>query len=186
MTKWPGTWILWLFLALHKEELLKYFNLYLMEFVQINFKVRGKWSFLAVKALVWDPVWFSANVLALNLGHRDNVHEFWRTFENKTRSQNTAYTTRKSWISRVLCTLFERILLGINRDILKRSTLCGPKYNNKLRVPSRKHTYIIFDPLKPHFYIVKLGFTGVYIIFVISAQKHRLSVLVRTASTRRF
>ena len=43
-----------------------------------------------------------------------------------------------------------------------------------------------FDPLKPHFYIVKLGFTGVYIIFLISAQKHRLLVLVRTASPRRF
>ena len=27
-----------------------------------------------------------------------------------------------------------------------------------------------FNPLKPHFYIVKLGFTGVYIIFLISAQ----------------
>ena len=27
-----------------------------------------------------------------------------------------------------------------------------------------------FDPLKSHFYIVKLGFTGVYIIFLISAQ----------------
>ena len=27
-----------------------------------------------------------------------------------------------------------------------------------------------FDPLKPHFYIVKLGFTGVCIIFLISAQ----------------
>ena len=40
-----------------------------------------------------------------------------------------------------------------------------------------------FDPLKPHFYIVKLGFTGVYIIFLISAQKHRLWVLVRTASS---
>ena len=26
------------------------------------------------------------------------------------------------------------------------------------------------DPLKPHFYIVKLGFTGVYIIFLISAR----------------
>ena len=38
------------------------------------------------------------------------------------------------------------------------------------------------DPLKPHFYIVKLGFTGVYIIFLISVQKHRLWVLVRTAS----
>ena len=41
-----------------------------------------------------------------------------------------------------------------------------------------------FDPLKPHFYIVKLGFTGVYIIFVISSQKHRLCVLVGTASMR--
>ena len=27
-----------------------------------------------------------------------------------------------------------------------------------------------FDPLKPHFYTVKLGFTGVYISFYISAQ----------------
>ena len=27
-----------------------------------------------------------------------------------------------------------------------------------------------FDPIKPPFYIVKLGFTGVYIIFLISAQ----------------
>ena len=43
-----------------------------------------------------------------------------------------------------------------------------------------------FDPLEPHFDIVKLGFTGVYIIFLISAQKHRLLVLVRTASPRRF
>ena len=34
------------------------------------------------------------------------------------------------------------------------------------------------DPPKPHFYIVKLGFTGVYISFLISAQKHRLWVLV--------
>ena len=27
-----------------------------------------------------------------------------------------------------------------------------------------------FDPVKPHFYIVKLGYRGVYIIFLISAQ----------------
>ena len=33
-------------------------------------------------------------------------------------------------------------------------------------------TYLYnFDPLKPHFYILKLGFTGVYIIFLITAQK---------------
>ena len=46
-------------------------------------------------------------------------------------------------------------------------------------------TYLYnFELLEPHFYIVKLGFTGVYIIFLISAQKHRLWVLVRTASAR--
>ena len=43
-----------------------------------------------------------------------------------------------------------------------------------------------FDPLNPHFYIVKLGFTRVYLIFLISAQKHRLWVLVRTTSPRQF
>ena len=41
-----------------------------------------------------------------------------------------------------------------------------------------------FDPLKPHFYTVKLGFTGVYIIFLILLKKHRLWVLIRTASLR--
>ena len=30
------------------------------------------------------------------------------------------------------------------------------------------------DPLKPHFYILKLGFTWVYIIVLISTQKHKL------------
>ena len=36
-------------------------------------------------------------------------------------------------------------------------------------------TYLYnFDPIKRHFCIVKLGFTGVYIIFLISAQKHGL------------
>ena len=39
------------------------------------------------------------------------------------------------------------------------------------------------DPLKPHFYIVKLGFTGVYVIFLIFTQKHRLWV---GGSSRRF
>ena len=33
-------------------------------------------------------------------------------------------------------------------------------------------------PLTPHFYIVKLGLTGVYFFFLIFALKHRLWVLV--------
>ena len=35
---------------------------------------------------------------------------------------------------------------------------------------SRKHTCIVLTPLNPTFFIVKLGFTGVYIIFLISAK----------------
>ena len=50
-----------------------------------------------------------------------------------------------------------------------------------------KKTYLYnFDPLKPHFYIIKLGFTGVYISLLISAQIHRLWVLVRSALVRLF
>ena len=37
------------------------------------------------------------------------------------------------------------------------------------------------DPLKSNFYMVKLGFTGVHIMGLISAQKHRLWVLVSEA-----
>ena len=55
--------------------------------------------------------------------------------------------------------------------------------NNKCFYGDITKTYLYnFDPFKPHFYKVKLGFTGVYITFLISAQKHRLWVLVRTAS----
>ena len=35
-------------------------------------------------------------------------------------------------------------------------------------ITTKTYLYNI-DPLKPHFYIVKLGFTGVYIICLISA-----------------
>ena len=40
--------------------------------------------------------------------------------------------------------------------------------------PITKTCLYSFDPLKPHFYIVKLEFTGVHIIFLISGKKHRV------------
>ena len=49
-----------------------------------------------------------------------------------------------------------------------------PLYRTDLSLFIKKLSKIItktclynIDPLKPHFYIVKLGFTGVYIIFLI-------------------
>ena len=73
-------------------------------------------------------------------------------------------------------------------DLLGRKPHSWFWYSSKLHVfglhrgpTSRKHAYIMLIPSNPHFYIVKLGFTLVYIIFLISAHKHRLWVLVRTA-----
>ena len=53
---------------------------------------------------------------------------------------------------------------------------------------SWKHAYMILTPLNS-FYVVKRVYRGIhypYIIFLISAQKHRLWVLLRTASSRLF
>ena len=48
---------------------------------------------------------------------------------------------------------------------------CRPEHSTSaFRVITKARLYN-FDLLKSHF-IVKLGFTGVYIIFLISAQKH--------------
>ena len=43
-------------------------------------------------------------------------------------------------------------------------------YKNGSTLKHHESMPINFDPLKPHFYIVKWGFTGVYIIFLISTQ----------------
>ena len=60
------------------------------------------------------------------------------------------------------------------------------KYSKRFKIIITVTYLYNYDPLKPHFYTVKLGFTGVYILFLISAQKHRLWVLVRTTLLRRF
>ena len=56
----------------------------------------------------------------------------------------------------------------------------------KAFAPITKTRLYNLDTLKPYFYIVKLGFTGAYIISLTLLKKHRLCVLVRTASPRRF
>ena len=71
------------------------------------------------------------------------------------------------------CHLFLPCMLSVNEE---------PAVNTPSKHTSTTKPYLYnFDPLNPHFNIVKLGFTGVYIIFLISAQKHRLWILVRTA-----
>ena len=88
---------------------------------------------------------------------------------------------------------------------LKPRPSCRTKKNRKISIGTLSHiddvlpshalfrhtitkTYLYnFEPFKPHFYIVKLGSSGVDIIFFyFCIKKNRLWVLVRTASPRRF
>ena len=101
------------------------------------------------------------------------------------------------WVSPTLCTINRPVRYwGRNQYLLyaspcsisimlwARADTCNLTQRKKCTIT--KTCLYNFDHLKPHLHIVKLGFTGVYIIFLISAQKHRLWVFVRTASPRRF
>ena len=93
-----------------------------------------------------------ANPLLRNLRELLQQGRWWRLSFGIVKVLSWWITLRKvaQW-----CVLCRRIKAAVSGDCITKTCL----YN--------------FDPLKPHFYIVKLGFTGVYIIFLISAQKHR-------------
>ena len=85
--------------------------------------------------------------------------------------------------------LFKCHLIRILMEIKQNKNICSPSILRRktafVILSSWKHFYMFLTPLKPHFYTVSLGFTGVYINFRISAPKHRPWV-IRTASPRRF
>ena len=110
----------------------------------------------------------------------ENVHYVIWEREN----QNTAFTI--FWLESTDYATYPAVCRHINRWwIGHRKSICLFEFSLTTLHITETCLYT-FDPLKPHFYIVKLGFTGVYIIFLISAKKYRLWVLVRTASSRRF
>ena len=108
--------------------------------------------------------------------------------------------------SHILLTSYENVAILRKNHFIISSCPCSQiqdilpsRLSNSVNKLCRKQTVLVtlvenitktrlngFDPLKPHFYTVKLGFTGVYIIFLISAQNHRLWLLARTALSRRF
>ena len=71
-----------------------------------------------------------------------------------------------------VCNKFQNPRWSIIWEIYETNLLCNTfelemeKENNDIT----KTCLYNFDPLKPYFCIVKLGFTAVYIIFLISAQ----------------
>ena len=94
-------------------------------------------------------------------------------------------------IATIIFVPLRTIILVINKRVIEKQQQQKKKnYKKKkkekktkrkrhLPATSRKHSYIILTPLNPTF-IVKLGFTGVYIIFFLICSKHRLLVLTST------
>ena len=77
--------------------------------------------------------------------------------------QNFAMIYYKTVRRNYLCTNSFILVIGLKKSNV--FIFLHSKISWKL---SLKHAYIMLTPLKPHFYILKLGFTGVYIIFLIS------------------
>ena len=96
------------------------------------------------------------------------------TFENKFRPRSNVCT---------VCLNYRRLSEKM-KSLKSPIKTIFPAYIQKQSIT--KTCLHHFDPLKPHFYIVKLRFTGVCVIFLISTQKHRLWELIRIASPRRF
>ena len=85
--------------------------------------------------------------------HQCNISE---NIKNQTKTEMKQRPLSTSKLLRLIWLLF-----GISK-------YCLIKWQT---VQNITKTYLYnFDPLKPHFHIVKLGFTGVYIIFLLSAQ----------------
>ena len=60
--------------------------------------------------------------------------------------------------------------VGLSRRRVRVPTYRHAIIEEGIKVIHHENKPIYFDPLKSHFYIVKLRFTGVFIIFLISAQ----------------
>ena len=133
-------------------------------------------SFCSAKA---THIFSAKNIIILYIESAKTVNEM--TFNELTKL-TTLWTTGPRQFVFSWSKFFPfRFLKGFSNTMEETSYLWNSEplvkrrqnLSGHLASSSRKHTYIILT-LKPHFYIVKLGFTGVYIIFLISAQKHRL------------
>ena len=97
---------------------------------------------------------------------RKNVHKYGLTAIGLSVSRKTC--VKVNWHD------LNSVDKAVNSKLTNPMSTVNPHYNDIICSPSRKYAYIILTPLKPHFYTIQLGFTGVWIIFLISAQKHRL------------
>ena len=161
VTKWLGTLSLLLFLAPHNVGFFR-ISLFIPNGICSNIaqstqKIK---FFLVVSAILRSglilenirrmfllSIW-AAGTMYMNLDEKHSPN----ALENQTRLQYSAYTTRKSLIFIVLCSLFEQIPSGINRDILNSPIWCGAKNSNKLCTPSHLVTWIPITVLYTLFY----------------------------------
>ena len=105
--------------------------------------------------------------------------------------QNFLHDPRINWKSTFSCKKWEKCQHFSTKIVPYLELSCAvltlhSVYKSSWMITITKTYLYNFDPHKPHFYILKLGYTGVYISFLIFALKHTLWVRVRTALLRQF
>ena len=122
------------------------------------------------KGFIQKDFFFSARVVSFDKGGNNIQHRLFfllilNGYTSKENNSNRNIGLPFQWrflLKECICSLWEQTLPFQNFNHYGRQQ---PVFT------SWKHTYIILTPLNPQFYIVKLGLTGVYIIFLISAIK---------------
>ena len=125
--------------------------------------------------------WFAAFTLlaAMDVSKYRNANS---VNQDETAHNKLTYLFQKQrWSSRFQKIRDERInnnasLLYPKGNVFKIRKTENKAHKLRAKQPITKIYLYNFDPFKPHFYIVKLGFTGKYIVFHVSAQTYRLWV----------
>ena len=174
-------------------HLLKSFVLFF--YISYCFKVKFHWIILAifatkldVKLAVFQICWQKKKRKRISKWQMMTFHQKYCTEIHRTWSIISLWTFTTLWANSAdnKLTTFFFLFSPENRLTRHANCLLRGQYfklttdyfqiviiaftkNSLIINITKTHLYNI-DPLKPHFYIVKLGFTGVYIIFLISAQ----------------
>ena len=126
------------------------------------------WSYLIRNHLSFMFLYFVLKYLPL-LKHKIIAY---KSASSTAPCPTTALTSSKcnNSVKNKMCSTHYLMLLYIFARLHKiPETIFKLQKGHMTWITIKKTCLYNFNPLKPHFYIVKLGFTGVYIIFLISA-----------------
>ena len=156
-----------------------YRHVFVMSLVLVSLSALSSWS-KHVNLWIWMSLYVVSKV-GVRKKQKTKFQVVTKFHVQKTNSEpyNTEYWDRQAWANSVDQGQMAKnaapdqgphfLSHGTTKPTIW-PTMCPAKTQTSLYILHITKTYLYnSDPLKPNFYIVKLGFTGVYFIFLISA-----------------